>query len=51
MGKSTITEVRGIRAPYDFWEITKKVAKSRKITRNELIVRIVSEYCKKALDK
>ena len=43
------TVVRGVRADSDFWSKCDLIAKSEKTTRNELIVRVVSEYCEKVV--
>lgn len=45
------TVVRGIRAPQNFWERCDVVANREQKTRNDLIVKVVSEYCKKTIDK
>ena len=45
------TNIRSIRAEDEFWEMCTKTCEIEKTTRNELIVRVVSKYCKKLLDK
>ena len=45
------TQVGSIRAEKEFWDNCDIVAKIEKTSRNELIVRAVAKYCKKALDK
>ena len=44
------TVVRGVRADNEFWKKCDLIAKSENTTRNELIVRVVSEYCEKAVN-
>lgn len=45
------SKVCGVRAEVEFWDMCKEVAKIKKTTKNELIVRIVGKYCKKVLTK
>ena len=42
----TPTCVKGIRAEDSFWEMVDGEAKRRGMTRNGLIVAVVTEYCK-----
>jgi hypothetical protein len=39
------TVVKSLRAEQSFFDMVDLVAKSENLTRNELIVRVVSEYC------
>lgn len=39
------TKVIGIRAEVEFWEKIKEQAKKENIKRNELVVRVLTEYC------
>ena len=39
------TVVRGLRAEQSFFDTVGMVAKAENISKNELIVRVVSEYC------
>lgn len=39
------TKVRGIRADDDFWEMCDKFARLEATSRNELIIRVVTQYC------
>ena len=41
----------GIRAENSFWENCNKVAKIEKISRNQLIVRVVAKYCTRKLNR
>lgn len=43
------TVVKGIRADEKFWDNCEKVAKLRKTTRNELIVKVMNRYCERTL--
>ena len=41
------TVVKGLRAEQSFFDKVESVAKAENISKNELIVRVVSEYCEK----
>lgn len=41
------TVVKGLRAEQSFFDKVEMVAKAENISKNELIVRVVSEYCEK----
>ena len=45
-GSFTPTCVKGIRAENSFWEMVDGEAKRRGMTRNGLIVAVMTEYCK-----
>ena len=49
MKKSKISVVRGIRADKDIWEKWQKVAESKGMSTNYLVVKIVNNYCDKVL--
>lgn len=40
------TYVKGIRAEREFWDMCNNKAIQENTSRNELIIRVVSEYCK-----
>ena len=41
------TVVKGLRAEQSFFDKVESVAKAENISKNELIVRVMSEYCDK----
>jgi predicted DNA-binding ribbon-helix-helix protein len=45
------TKVRGVRAEYEFWELLNAVTELENTTGNELIIRVVTNYCENALNK
>ena len=44
-GSGIKTEVRGIRAESEFWELCDTVCEMQGTNRNELIVRATMQYC------
>lgn len=45
------TQVGSVRAEKEFWDNCDIVSRLEKTSRNELIVRVVSKYCDKRLNK
>lgn len=41
------TIIKGIRAEQEFWDACDKMAMRQKTTRNELIIRVMSRYCRR----
>ena len=49
MKKSAVSIVRGIRANEDFWKKWQKVAESKGMSTNYLVVKVMNNYCDKVL--
>lgn len=49
MKKSAVSIVRGIRADEDFWKKWQKVAESKGVSTNHLVVKVMNNYCDKVL--
>lgn len=49
MKKSAVSIVRGIRADEDFWKKWQKVAESKGMSTNYLVVKVMNNYCNKVL--
>lgn len=48
---SNKTVVKGIRASQEFFDKCDLVAKAENVDRNKLIIRVMSKYCEKVLQK
>ena len=51
MKKSAISVVRGIRADKEVWEKWQKVAESKNMSTNFLVVTVLNNYCDKVLTR
>ena len=49
MKKSKVSVVRGIRADEDFWKKWQKVAETKGMSTNYLVVKVMNNYCDKVL--
>jgi predicted DNA-binding ribbon-helix-helix protein len=49
-GSGIKTVIKGIRAEQEFWDACDKMAARQKTTRNELIIRVMSRYCRRFIE-